>query len=91
MMKVPDELASGFEDFQSLYKKAKPMRKLNFSETLGTVQLTLTFDDGVSQQFTVNPLQAIVISTFNKEGSTEVTLTLDDLSTKLNLDRDTVR
>jgi hypothetical protein len=71
-------LTQGFDDFQVLYKKAKPMRKLNWSETLGTIELTLTFDDGISQSFTVNPLQAIVISAFNKNdpSSPEVKLAL---------------
>lgn len=45
------------------------MRKLNFSESLGTVQLTLTFDDAQSHQFTVTPLQAVIIAAFDKTGA----------------------
>ncbi len=66
------------------------MRKLNFSESLGTVELTLSWDDGTSQKFTVNPIQAIVISTFNKTNADEVTLSLDQLTASLHLDKETL-
>lgn len=45
-IQMPTSLIQGFEDFESNFKKVKPMRKLNFSETLGQVKMTLNFDDG---------------------------------------------
>lgn len=68
------------------------MRKLNFSETLGTVQLTLSWDDGISQQFTVTPFQAIIISLFNKPDgfNYEVTISLSEIKDKLNIDETSV-
>lgn len=45
-IQMPVSLIQGFEDFEANFKKVKPMRKLNFSETLGQVKLTLNFDDG---------------------------------------------
>ena len=67
------------------------MRKLNFSENIGVVQLTVTFDDGNAHKFTVTPFQAIVISSFSKEqGDPQITRQVADLAAELQLDTDTV-
>jgi hypothetical protein len=48
VIRLNSEIEQGFTDFQAIYKKKKPMRKLIFYVTLGTVELTLNFDDGES-------------------------------------------
>ena len=63
------------------------MRKLNFCYTLGTVQLTLKFDDGESFKFTVQPIHAMVISCFSKDDSqtTQVRFSLPTICEKLDI------
>ena len=70
MIALPPEFSRGFADVENNFKKVKPMRKLIFSQLLGAVKLTLRFSDGISETFTVTPLQAIVISLFNDESKT---------------------
>jgi len=79
-MKVPDNIAKGFEAFQYIYKKNKPMRKLNYSENVGLVKLTIEFDDGEKMQFNVLPIQAIVVSNFSRDpGCAEIRFSVDQL------------
>ena len=79
-MKVPENIAKGFEAFQFIYKKNKPMRKLNYSENIGVVKLTIEFDDGEKMPFSVVPIQAIVISNFSRDkGTAEIRFSVDEL------------
>ena len=49
-----------------MYQKVKQRRQLCFKSNLGLVKLTLHFDNGVSETFSVTPLQAAIIAQFNE-------------------------
>ena len=63
------------------------MRKLNFCYTIGTVKLTLHFDDGEKYRCSVQPLHAMVISCFSKDEEQigQVRLSLATICEKLDL------
>lgn len=80
---LPKRLGISFEDFHKKYQEAKPNRMLTFRSNLGTVKLTLHFSN-VSQQFTVTPIQAAIISLFNDSQGNQKTLSAKFIAESLD-------
>jgi len=91
--KIRENLGQSFKDFHEMYKQVKPNRELAFLNNLGIVKLTLFFDNDVKEQFTVNPLQAAIITLFNEPdlNKPQKSLSLDYIKDKLNITADRVR
>jgi len=66
--KPPPFLKKSFDDFAKHYSQFKRLRTINFRQNLGSVQLTLHFQNG-SFKFKVSPLQASIISLFDDNKS----------------------
>jgi len=60
----PPYLKKAFEEFAGYYQRFKRMRTVNFRPHLGSVNLTLEFENG-KFKFRVTPIQAAIISLFN--------------------------
>ena len=91
--RLRESLGQSFKDFHAMYKQAKPNRELAFLNNLGIVKLTLYFDNDVKEQFTVNPLQAAIITLFNEPDPSKParSLSLDYIKDKLNISAERVR
>ena len=76
-----------------MYKQAKPNRELAFLNNLGVVKLTLSFDNDVSESFTVNPLQAAIITLFHEPDFKKPakSCSLDYIKDKLGISAERVR
>ena len=66
---MPANLAKSFDNFNKMYQGIKQRRKLCFKSNLGNVKLILHFDNGVSETFSVTPLQAAIIAQFDEPQS----------------------
>ena len=76
-------LMGSFEHFVDHYQKYKSLRTLIFRQNLGSVELTLSFENG-DFPFSVTPIQAAVISLFSSASDESVQLTLDELHNNIN-------
>ena len=63
---LPSHLNELFQEYTVQYTETKPSRKLKFHEQLGSVSLTLEFENGSRTWDNVTPLQASIISQFNE-------------------------
>eukprot|EP00347_Sterkiella_histriomuscorum_P002825 403366657 len=87
----PAFLKKTYEDFSQYYQSFKRIRTVNFRPQLGSVNLTLHFDNG-SFKFRVTPIQAAIITMFDDENSKnlsaeyiakELDIAVDDLRRKI--------
>ncbi|OMJ69256.1 hypothetical protein SteCoe_33071 [Stentor coeruleus] len=65
--KLPEKIAESFQEYSEKYSVVKASRKLKFHEQLGSVTLTLEFDNGSKTWSGVSPLHAAIISLFDDE------------------------
>eukprot|EP01084_Bolivina_argentea_P121626 215540_1 len=72
------------EEFQEAYAKAQTMRKLEFRSQLGHVDLEISFQTGITREYSVSPLHATLILHF--QDSPTWTLTELALTTGTNTD-----
>ena len=86
--KPPKMLQKAFDDFEAIYQTLKRIRKVNFKPQLGSVNLTLHFNNG-SFKFRVTPIQASIISLFNDKNPK--TLSADFIADQLDIKVDEVR
>jgi len=82
----PPFLKKAFDEFAFKYQQFKRMRTVNFKPNLGSVHLTLDFQNG-SFKFRVTPFQAAVISLFNGEK----TYSAEQLAKELEVSAEDVR
>jgi anaphase-promoting complex subunit 2 len=69
----PDALAL-LREYESCYAELKKPRKLHPVNRLGRVQLELSFDDGCTRDFSVNPVQATLIMHVAESGDSATCL-----------------
>ncbi|CDW73691.1 anaphase-promoting complex subunit 2 [Stylonychia lemnae] len=86
--KPPKFLQKAYDDFEAIYQSLKRIRKVNFKPQLGSVNLTLHFNNG-SFKFRVTPIQASIISLFNDKNPK--TLSADFIADQLDIKVDEVR
>lgn len=79
--KLPYTLQRSYDEYSSLYKAEKPGRYLRLIPTLGSVTIELTeFRTKAPKNYTVSPLQAMVIYQFNDvDGELSVSLLVESL------------
>ena len=65
--KLPEKLASTFEEYSKRYSIVKASRKLKLHEQLGSVTLTLDFENASKTWTGVSPLHAAIITLFDDE------------------------
>jgi len=85
--KMPSHLAPTFEEYSRRYTLAKVSRTLKFHEQLGSVELTLEFENGSKKFQGVKPLHAVMISLL--EGETE--LSAEEIAESLEISEGQVR
>ena len=86
--KLPEKLSSSFEEYSKKYSNVKASRKLKFHEQLGSVTLTLAFENGSKTWSGVSPLHAAIISLF--DGETEMKSS-EELSVALGISQHHLR
>lgn len=64
---LPEKILTTFQEYSSKYSIVKASRKLKFHEELGSVTLTLEFENGSRTWNDVSPLHAAIISLFDGE------------------------
>lgn len=65
--KLPEKLACSFEEYSKRYSFVKASRKLKLHEQLGSVTLSLEFENGTKTWTGVSPLHAAIITLFDEE------------------------
>lgn len=79
---LPEKIGKSFEEFSEIYTHIKGSRKLKFHEQLGSVSLTLEFDNGCKRWEGVSPLHAAIISLFDEESGEKSS---EELSNQLGI------
>jgi len=64
---LPAKLLATFQEYSAKYSEVKASRKLRFHEELGSVTLTLEFENGSRTWHDVSPLHAAIVSLFDGE------------------------
>ena len=90
---LPSKIEKSFNEFAQVYQTAKQRRLLTYKRNLGCVKLTLTFENSMSEQFTVTPLQAAIITQFDEpsNSSRQITLTADIIADTLQISEEDVK
>lgn len=86
--KLPEKIAESFQEYSEKYSVVKASRKLKFHEQLGSVTLTLEFDNGSKAWSGVSPLHAAIISLFDDEAGEKSS---EELSNALGISQHQLR
>jgi anaphase-promoting complex subunit 2 len=79
---LPEKLKQSFKDYSEKYSVVKASRKLRFHEQLGSVSLSLEFENGNRTWNDVSPLHAAIIALFDGE---EACKSSEELSAALGI------
>lgn len=85
---LPAKLLATFQEYSAKYSVVKASRKLRFHEELGSVTLTLEFENGSRTWNDVSPLHAAIISLFDGETGSKSS---DELSKVLGISQHHLR
>ncbi len=77
-----------FTEYENYYSEIKQSRKLKFHEQLGSVSLTLEFENGSRTWEAVTPLHASIISLFHDNDEWR---SAEDLADEIGIDAGTLR
>ena len=86
--KLPEKLLKSFEEYSDRYNVVKASRKLKFHEQLGSVTLTLEFENGAKTWSGVTPLHAAIITLFDEDSGLKSS---EDLSSALGISQHQLR
>lgn len=88
----PTSFQQVFNEIDEQFRKHKPIMMLEHHNNLGSVELELKFKNGKANKFTCEPVQAILISFFDKHNNPkEQSITLEDLALKLEAHQNYVK
>ena len=88
----PEGFKKIFEEIHDQFKKHKHIMQLDHHNNLGTVQLDLKFKNGEKFCFKCEPIQAIIISQFDKHNNpTGNPISLDSLATRLKAQQNYIK
>jgi len=83
----PSQVESLMSDYNDLFKQSKGMRSLEWLNNLGSVEVEVELDEGVTKNFNVTPAQATLLVKFQEKDD----WTLNDLATSLNINKSSLR
>jgi len=88
--RIPSHLQQTFDQYSQKYSATKAMRKLIWHHSLGSVDLSLEFDNG-EFNFKCLPTHAILISYFDDRINPNQGVALDFLASELKMPENTIR
>ncbi|PRP72994.1 hypothetical protein PROFUN_14657 [Planoprotostelium fungivorum] len=85
--KFPSEIQKKRDDYLQSYQKLRPLRDLEWKDSAGCIKLQLDFEDGRSIEFSVSPILAAIVYSFQETD----TWNINDLSTLLEMQLDLLK